>query len=63
MANKKTLLIVRIRLADGRWMRPIECTKKDGWTKTQIQQFVKGLKSAYPDCEVQVNTSTVSDGD
>ena len=58
---KPKTLIVRIQLANGRHLKPIESTKADGWTKGQVEKFVNGIKLAYPDAlHIKITTSTIT---
>lgn len=55
---KRTILLIKIKVS-GKPMKVIEARKKDGWSDRDIRQFVKGVKSGYPDATI--TTSTISE--
>lgn len=55
--RKRTILILKIKVPYER-MRIVEAKKKNGWSDKDILQFVKGVKSAWPDAVI--TTSTIS---
>lgn len=50
MAKKVTKIILRVA-----GMPPAEFTKPGDWSKQQIKEFVKGLKSGHPGAVVDVS--------